>query len=264
MQRSAFIFWRASFIIKLTMAQPHAFIASQRRVSLYNLPDWCAKPDDDLLIAFRAEVALPQKLQPIRNCATFELAYRALALRANSLFEAFDGQYRRLLVKWLHQTSQAALVLSRLDSNMDDLVTSVYMCLFRTWHGMDRLTFYQKFDGRPAKVFAYLHSTCSSVVTSMARKRDHNSLPLDEEIANMTYQPDEWLNDSIDVQQRIKQLLTDEERAVYDLYMQGYPVHEIAARLRITDSQVRLRLRSLFQKLRNDADLRALLQGSSD
>jgi hypothetical protein len=91
MQRSAFIFWRASFIIKLTMAQPHAFIASQRRVSLYNLPDWCAKPDDDLLIAFRAEVALPQKLQPIRNCATFELAYRALALRANSLFELSTG-----------------------------------------------------------------------------------------------------------------------------------------------------------------------------
>jgi DNA-directed RNA polymerase specialized sigma24 family protein len=232
-------------------------------MSLYNLPNWCETSDDDLLTAFRAEVALPQKQQPIKNCATFELAYRALALRTNSLFEAFDRQYRRLLIKWLQQTSQAALVLSRLDGNLDDLVTAVYMCLFRTWRDISRPTFYQKFDGRPAKVFAYLHSTCNSVVTSLARKRDHNALPLDEEIAKMTYQPDEWLHISLDVQRRVKQLLTDEEYAFYELYMQAYPTHAIAARLRMRDDQAHLRLKRLIQKLRNDADLRALLGDSS-
>ncbi|MFN7209360.1 MAG: RNA polymerase sigma factor [Aggregatilineales bacterium] len=223
------------------------------------LPDWRTVSEDDLIRAFRAEVALPTQQQPKRNCAVFELAYRALALCHNLPFTVFDEQYRRLLIKWLRSSPQADIAIARMDNGIEDLITNTYMCIFRSWKNMTAEDFYDKFDGQPTKIFSYLQITCSSVVVSVARKRAIDALPLEDEIAMRSYTPDEWLTSRPNALQRISQLLNPQERTILRLYLHGYAKDEIAAQIDKTVSHVRQKLKKILLTLQNDADLRELL-----
>ncbi len=227
------------------------------------LPIWRTASDDDLIDAFKAEVALALEAQPRRNCAVFEVAYRALALRENLPFQAFDGQYRRLLIKWLRKTSQAEIAVARMDGGVDDLVTEVYMRVFNVWRHTSPEDFYQKFDGQSAKVFSYLHTTCCSVVISTARRARSDALPLDDEIAMSSYTPDEWLNNRINVQQRIEQLLNQEEQTILSLYLYGCSINDIANRIGKHVNYTRRKLKEILRTLQADPILRDLSDGTS-
>lgn len=223
------------------------------------LPDWRTVSEDDLIRAFRAEVALPAQAQPKRNCAVFELAYRALASRHNLPFAVFDEQYRRLLIKWLYSSPQAQIAIARMDNGIEDLITDVYMAVFRSWKDMSAEAFYDKFDGQPSKIFSYLQTTCCNVVISVARRRAIDMLALEDEIAMRSYTPNEWLASRANTTQRISQLLKPQERTILSLYLYGYTKDEIAAQIDRTVSHVRQKLKKILLALQNDADLRELL-----
>jgi RNA polymerase sigma factor (sigma-70 family) len=223
---------------------------------------WRTLSDDKLILAFKAEIALPEGQQPTKYCATFELLFRALALRRNAPFEAFDQQYRRLVISWLRQTAQIGFVLAHFDGRIDDLVTMVYMRLFKRWHNETPLGFYQKFEGQPSRVFAYLQRTCTSTVISEGRKKYHEVISLKDEVALSSYTTDEWSNNRTIFYQRIQQLLDSEEQRLLELHMQGYSHAEIANYLNKPQSNIRRSLSKLFIKLERDPDLRALFDGS--
>ncbi len=224
-----------------------------------SLPDWRTVSEDDLIRAFKAEVALPAQAQPKRNCAVFELAYRALALRHDLPFAVFDKQYRRLLTKWLYSSPQAQIAIARMDNGIEDLITNMYMCVFRAWKNTTAEDFYDQFDGQPSKIFSYLQIACSRVIISIARKPAIDMLALDDEIAMTSYTPDEWLINRTNALQRISQLLTPQERTILRLYLYGYTKDEIAAQIDRRVSHVRQKLKRILLLLQNDADLRELL-----
>lgn len=231
-------------------------------LTLGNLPVWRTFSDEDLIAAFKAEVALPEEQQPTKHCATFELLFRALALRLNAPFEAFDQQYRRLVISWLRQTSQIGLVLARFDGRIDDLVTMVYMRLFKRWRNETPSHFYKTFEGQPSRVFAYLQRTCASTVISEGRKKDHEDISLEDEIALSSYTTDDWLTNRTIFYQCIRQLLNSESQRLLELYMQGYSCAEIADYLKKPQSNIRRALSKLFIELERSSDLRALFDGS--
>ncbi|PJF43002.1 MAG: hypothetical protein CUN50_01755 [Candidatus Thermofonsia Clade 1 bacterium] len=223
-----------------------------------SLPLWCYKSDDALLSAFEAEMALPRPEQPSNNCAAFELIYRALALRTERLFNAFNQQYRGMIINWLQQAPLIEIALQRSDAGINDLVTEVYICIFRTWRHQSQSKFYQKFDGQLPRIFAYIRVTCRSVVRSLVHRPLHETMPLEEEIASE--KPEEWLSRRADFYRRIRQLLNSTEQDILRLYIEDYSVDEIAFKIGQQKDLVKRLLKAILRKLRKDDDLRALLR----
>lgn len=137
-----------------------------------------------------------------------------------------------------------------MDNGIEDLITDVYMAVFRSWKDMSAEAFYDKFDGQPSKIFSYLQTTCCNVVISVARRRAIDMLALEDEIAMRSYTPNEWLASRANTTQRISQLLKPQERTILSLYLYGYTKDEIAAQIDRTVSHVRQKLKKSSSRCR--------------
>lgn len=239
---------------------PHLSESEDDDLPNYILPYFCTYTDDDLILAFEAEIAQPRAEQPTKDCAVFEVAYRALVLRANAPFTAFDQQYRRMIIGWLREMPSADQAIEWMDGGIDDMVTDVYARLFYAFRSLNKACcFYSRFEGRPNKVFSYIQTTSRSVVNTILRSPRRIEDELGEEIMSDSYSIDDWLASSA-VVDRARALLRAEDWDIFRLHSNGYRAPDIALIINRKPNHIHARLRNILKRLMADQELRNLLE----
>ncbi|MCE7948875.1 MAG: hypothetical protein DYG88_15750 [Chloroflexi bacterium CFX4] len=239
---------------------PHLSESEGDNLPDYTLPCFHTYTDDDLILAFEAEIAQPRADQPTKDCAVFEVVYRALVLRADAPFTAFDYQYRRMVIGWLRETPSSDQAVERMDGGIDDMVTDVYMRLFHAFRLLTKARrFYSRFDGRPNRVFAYIQITSRSVVNTILRSPRRIDDELGEDIMHDSYSMDDWLASSA-VLERARALLSPEDWEIFRLHSNGYRAPDIALVVKRKPSYIHTRIRSILRRLMADEELSDLLQ----
>lgn len=239
---------------------PHLSEGEDDDLPDYTLPSFCTYTDDDLILAFEAETAQARAAQPTKDCAVFEVAYRALVLCANAPFTAFDQQYRRMIIGWLRETTGSDQAIEQMDGGIDDMVTDVYTRLFHAFQPFRKARrFYSRFEGRPNKVFAYIQITSRSVVNTILRVPRRTDDELGEDIMSDSYSMDDWLASSAALD-RARALLSAWDWEIFRLHSNGYRAPDVARMLDRRQSYIHTRLRNILKCLMADKQLRDLLR----
>jgi hypothetical protein len=239
---------------------PHLSESEDDNLPDYALPGFCTYTDDDLILAFESEIAQPRAEQPIKDCAVFEVIYRALVLCANVPFSAFDQQYRRMVIGWLRETPSSERAIEQMDGGIDDMVTDVYTRLFHAFRLLSKARrFYSRFDGRPNRVFAYIQITSRSVVNTILRSPRRFDDELGEHIMQDSYSIDDWLASSAALD-RAHRLLNPEDWQIFRLHSNGYRAPDIALIIKRKQSYIHTRIKNIFKRLMADEELRDLLK----